>query len=692
MSRPSVPGSKLATVLAVIGLAALALVTLVDRGATRMYAWPWSCLRDVPGIAAVLILILRASRPVEGLRLPATLWVMAGVAGALCLVASALASPYRDQSLLWAATPLSGIAVFFVVADWVQAQRATRVQSLERGLAVAAAIVAVESLGLWAKDILAHAPDELSVATIAQMRNPHPLGHSNYTAGLCLLLLPWPFVASRAATGVRRLAWSLAGVALIALLFTSGSRGGLLGAAAGSLAALWFYRLPWKRLLAYGALAAAAAGVLAVANPRIRALGLRGDPASAPDESRVQREAMMTVGGFMGHDRPLLGWGPGATPLAYPRYRARAVGGVEDALQLHSTPVQLWAEEGAMGLAVAAIAVALTLAGGRREPAAAAALSAYAVFSLTDWQGDVPVVAVGCGILLALLAAPGKAGRTQAFLLAGLATALAATLGLWGKADEAPMLNARALSAAATPGREAEALGLFSQSLALNPDQEIAHFNLGWLLVTADPGQAEQHFRAAARLVPDKGGVYFGLALSALNRGAGSLAVRGLALECLNDPAFLTSPWWRVPEIARLRPQVLARLGSLEERLELTLPAGRWPAAEVPYLIVLTGWFTGEASAASVAALATTPSRRQFFLGHPAAPDLDHGPVVSYHRERTAYPVLVRNLDLPPPRDVYLVQDSAEWTGEHAGVFPAKGWIPTPTLVSLAESELTPGR
>ena len=51
-----------------------------------------------------------------------------------------------------------------------------------------------------------------------------------------------------------------------------------------------------------------------------------------------------------------------------------------------------------------------------------------------------------------------------------------------------------------------EYFALLRESLALNPDQEIAHFNLGWLLVVRAPAEAERHFLAAARLVPDKGG------------------------------------------------------------------------------------------------------------------------------------------------------------------------------------------
>ena len=59
----------------------------------------------------------------------------------------------------------------------------------------------------------------------------------------------------------------------------------------------------------------------------------------------------------------------------------------------------------------------------------------------------------------------------------------------------------------------------WAYSVVLNPDQEIAHFNLGWLLLAPDPVVAEKHLLAAAHLVPDKGGVYFGLGLARLNQG-----------------------------------------------------------------------------------------------------------------------------------------------------------------------------
>jgi len=112
------------------------------------------------------------------------------------------------------------------------------------------------------------------------------------------------------------------------------------------------------------------------------------------------------------------------------------------------------------------------------------------------------------------------------------------------------------------------------RSLALNPDQEIAHFNLGWLLVVSDSAAAEKHFFAAAHLVPDKGGVYFGLGLARLNQNQLAGAVRAFALECLNDPAFLMSPWWREPAIAALRVPTAVEFAHLAESAGQLLPSG----------------------------------------------------------------------------------------------------------------------
>src|SRR5262249_38316223 len=129
---------------------------------------------------------------------------------------------------------------------------------------------------------------------------------------------------------------------------------------------------------------------------------------AAPNLSNVQRVAMLEAGWHMGRDRPLLGWGPGTTPLAYPRYRHLLDGGAENVLQLHSTAVQFWAETGAAGLLTGAALGLMVFFSWRRSPIAAVTLAGYAVFSLTDYQLDVPIFAAAGAALLALLAKPAK--------------------------------------------------------------------------------------------------------------------------------------------------------------------------------------------------------------------------------------------------------------------------------------------
>src|SRR5690606_29810095 len=141
------------------------------------------------------------------------------------------------------------------------------------------------------------------------------------------------------------------------------------------------------------------------------------------------------------------------------------------------------------------------------------------------------------------------------------------------------------------------------------PHQEIAHLNLAWLLVVDDPAAAATHFRAAARLVPDKGSVYFGLGLARLNAGDRRAAVRALALECLNDPAFTLSPWWHVPAVAALRADVLLHLATLHARIAPRLPPASWASQENRYAQAFAAWLAGHGSLDAVRMLASAERR-----------------------------------------------------------------------------------
>jgi O-antigen ligase len=698
---PDTSAQRSTRILCALGLAGLAALTLVDKGATRMYSWPWWLVFWFVQLAPAAALLVRTAFDPRPLALPAAAWRWPlGLLAAIEL-AAALASPFRAQSLPAAATLLAGLAAGLLLFDWLQAdagETKARRAKVERALGWFFAVVLADSLGSW---LLGEIVPNLRAGQIASLhdlfncRNEQPLGHSNYTGGLAVFMLPW-FGARVARTrGRARAGWAAAIALALLMLFTSGSRGAVLGLAGLLLAALalaWRRdRLRTKHAVLLAAAAVALVAIFALVNPRIRDLLATEASSAPPDDSAVQRSAMFTAGVRMGSDRPLVGWGPGVTPLVYPRYRARLAGGVETALELHSTPVQIWADTGAPGLicvlALAAL-VACSLWKKNTPAGPGLALVGYGIFALTDFQLDVPVFMFLSAAGVATCAPP-AAGFAPPRVRAALALAViaaAALISMLGGADPTPALNIDALALKRDPAQASRARALFEKSLALNPGQEIAHFNLGWLLLVPDPAAAEAHFLAAAHLVPDKGGVYFGLGLARLNQGRADAAAQALALECLNDPVFVASPWWRTSALAPLRAPTAALVAQYYRELAARLPPGRWPGPEADYTSKLSAWLFGQLPGRAVAGVATTPARRDFFARDPAPGPLLTAPALVYRRERPGYPVLMRNLDLPVPVDLFDVQENALATGPLAFLFPRKSWLPSPLLLEFLDN------
>jgi O-antigen ligase len=698
---PDTSAQRFTRLLCALGLAGLAALTLVDKGATRMYSWPWWLVFWFVQLAPAAALLMRTAFDPRPLALPAVAWRWPLGLLAAVELAAALASPFRAQSLPAAATLLAGLAAGLLLFDWLHADAAetkARLAKLERALGWFFAVVLADSLGQW---LLGEIVPDLRAGQIASLhdlfdlRNGQPLGHSNYTGGLAVFMLPWLGARVAHTRGRARAGWAAAIALALFMLFTSGSRGGMLGLAGLLLAAL---ALAWRcdRLRTRHAVLLAAAAVVltavfALVNPRIRDLVTTETSSAPPDASAVQRSAMFTAGWRMGSDRPLVGWGPGVTPLVYPRYRAQLDGGVETALELHSTPVQIWADTGAPGLAGVLTLVVLVACSLWKKTAPAVpglALVGYGVFALTDFQLDVPVFMFLSAACIAA-SAPPAAGFAPPRVRAALALAIitAATLiSALGGDDPTPALNIDALALDRDPAQASRARALFEQSLALNPEQEIAHFNLGWLLVVRDPAAAEAHFLAAAHLVPDKGGVYFGLGLARLNQGRADTAAQAFALECLNDPVFVASPWWRTSALKPLRAPTAALVAPYYRELAARLPPGRWPGTEVRYTAALSAWLFGQLPGRAVAEVATTPARRDFFTRDPAPGRLINASAVVYRRERPGYPVLMRNLDLPVPVDLFDVQENALATGPLAFLFPQKSWLPSPLLLEFLDN------
>jgi O-antigen ligase len=658
-----------------------------------MFSTPWSFAYGIACLVPALLLLLRACDRLRPLVLPAPSWVAALLFTALVVLGSALASPYRGQTLQWSAPLLAGLALVFVLFDQLHANSDTAAAPIRRRQLLTSAgilflIIAVVSVVLWALQSRGRTGTELFAA-----RNPHPLGHSNYTAGLALLMLPVFGALAFQTRGTLRALWVFSlGLALL-MLFTSGSRGGLVG-----LAVLAFVQLPTLaralrvRLWLVTLVVLLGVTALVAFNPRTRTL--IAPRAAGPDlrESTVQRTAMLSAGLALGRERPLLGWGPGATPLAYPRVRALLDGGTENVLQLHSAPVQLWAEFGALGLLAALLLAILAARAAWTDSAVRPVflgLLGYAFFSFTDWQLDVPIFTAALAAAFALLAPrPRAIHPALRHFLAAFTLLTLALITFLGHADPTPALNLRALALARDPATAPAARALFERSLAANPDQELAHFNLGWLLLTADAAAAAPHFVAAAHLVPDKGGVYFGLGLARLNLGDRPGATRALALECINDPLFLTSPWWRTPALAALRPTVFALTRDLLGTL--TFPAADPRSSEAAYVAALTTWIEDGGPPGYLLALAHTTERVHYFVRRPTSAALASAPLRVYRRERTGYPVLMRDTDLATPTDLFDVQENLLAATELNFLFPRKGWLPAPQLLPLLSADFHP--
>lgn len=643
-------------VLAGTGLLALGVTSLVYPASSQIYAEPislaYAVLLTIPVIA-----LLTQSATRSTWALPSRIWTVGPLLLGLVILLSAWLSPYQPTVLRWSSLPLAAIALFFWISTWLNRDRPARSESLLRALAIGTSALSSVSLLQWTAQLLRHGFGPGLLEWLGAVRNPFPLGHSNYTAGFVVLGLPFLVHAAYRAKATARTVWiSATFIALLALI-TSGSRGGLIGLGVLIVASVFNLKLRPRSLLLLLAVGAVTLTVVSFTHPRIRSLIGPSDPSAPPNISSVQRLAMAEAGFAMGRDRPVWGWGLHSTPLVYPRYRAQLDGGAENVLQLHSAPIELWAGLGGLGLGISGILILLALSQWRRQPAAAIALLGYTAFALTDYQLDLPVILAGLAVTIALLAPPSsrpfRLERLPKILIAAGTITTTGIVLLIGREDPTPRLNIAALTLAQNPELADRAIGLLEDSLSLNPDQEIAHFNLGWLKVVSRPAEAESHFRSALQLVPDKGGAYFGLGLARLNQNHPDRAARAFALECLNDPTFINSPWWQVPTIADHRDATQLGFEIYLEKLATQLPPNSWAGHQI-----------------------TALRQRAPELGIPPP-----GPERTLRRERTGYPVLMRNLNLPPPVDLFDVRESLN-PPPH---LPSKGWIPSPLLLSLLD-------
>jgi len=448
------------------------------------------------------------------------------------------------------------------------------------------------------------AGEELLKVSFAENRNTNPFGHPNYTAGAVLLFIPW-HVRSFLRSGERwKLIWGIALLFDLICLISTFSRGAWLGLGGGGMLFVIWLRsrnvISKKALVQLMAGLAVVGALLLVANPRLLSSLVRLVTRGSTQTDQV-RSTMAEAGWLMFKDNWLLGVGPGNVTAVYPEYRSKLAAGLEDNYQLHVTPLQIGVEQGGVGLVawgMLIFAAWRTFRQDRRDDQSLAVtaffcLLTYGMFSLTDHQLDVLPIVVLVFINLALLAAadarrievaaPMKTVIGSGVLLASAVFLLLLAPELRGRSIFHSAMSSlrdgrlelfeaqtvQAIETAPSPQYYANQMAAYhadrwlnltnqadkaeqravarrwlERSLAENPSQEFCYFNLGWMLQDVEPLQSAASFVAAARLVPDRKGVFRGLALSLINAGETNAAPRVLALECFANPEFVVAAFW----------------------------------------------------------------------------------------------------------------------------------------------------
>lgn len=601
--RPSLDIGHWTLVIPALGLALLLALTLPPLSATRMQTWPWAA-----GAALFWLLPLAVASVRLALGRPdSRLGGLLDAAFALLALAGAAATAFSPLRAALAPHLLPFLGALALPYALLPLLRQPRTDALSAAFLFPLVFV---TAWLWHA-----APPNLNAP---QFRNDQPFGHANTTGSVFALGACWlAFLAWRADFRPKRLLFAGGALLCTVHLVSSGSRGSLLALAGAVAVAAGIALLRRGRVLVFLAALLALFSVVLLASPRLREALTQGGQSRANQSSNRERVAMLRGGLALARERPFSGWGPGAVPHVFPRVRAALAGEPDNYLQLHNTPVQLAATLGAPGLAAAAL---LLLALARRLRSClnapelvplAATLACGLLILLFDHPFATPAFAVLAALPIAALVLSGPSVRPVApgpwslVLPAALAAGLAIPVGrdlaaraAWSAALDAataddPAPYVAALHRAHTlvpadpfypaqltsyfaaghpfpglrPPDPAAAIPLLRETLARNPDNEFAHYNLGWLLLAAKPTDAagaRDHFAAAARLAPPRAGVYRGIALARLAAGGSDPAPLAslLAAEILLEPAFAWSPHWRESALAPYREAALARAAS----------------------------------------------------------------------------------------------------------------------------------
>ncbi|UBF25066.1 O-antigen ligase family protein [Kovacikia minuta CCNUW1] len=406
------------------------LFTLLPDSNSAMVQWPWVLFWQV-GLLCPMLWLLGLLWQQRLMWLGNKLDWMVGLLVVSLLISTTFAQfPNQARWYSWAA--FGFLAALYTLNTWLSTpQRRFWLLTAQGYLSLALIVV---SLVLWSSQVLV--PELAQLQGFQQLgirlpfdfsnialRNGFPIGHQNYVAGYLILTLPLLLGLGILQIGWQRWVWWLGvGLGLI-VLYTTSSRGGWLGVfllgLMGVAVLLWRSPLPRRWVGTIGITAAVLLVLMALANNRLRSL-LLGVTTGQIGGELAYRLITMTTGWGMGLSHLFSGVGPGGVLPLFQQYRPAWAGReAELHYQLHSTPAQVWAELGLWSVAIGAGTIALLLSltiRWLRSPhtdaptppvligCLLAALLAYGVFSLTDYQLDNFCISGTIVIYLAVLA------------------------------------------------------------------------------------------------------------------------------------------------------------------------------------------------------------------------------------------------------------------------------------------------
>ncbi|MGF1478427.1 MAG: O-antigen ligase family protein [Cyanophyceae cyanobacterium] len=400
-----------------ISLAVLVFFTWLPNSYLLMVAYPWIAVWQLGflllGVWAIWML-RQFGLPFRGLGYGLD-WVVGLIV--VTLIVSGAFSEFPQVAAWNVSMALCYGVLLYVLRNWIG--RGLDLERLWIWVACVGMSTGAISLACWGAEML-----ERDVR-----RNGYPMGNPNIVAGYMLLLLPLAAAFSVSRQGWQRIG-GLAGSALIAgSLYTTGSRGGVLGVLVLALvgAGLWVVRSRgkqrWRRLMSC-MLALAVILLLVAQHPRVqKVVQIASSTANAQavqvqvDEPIQERLLMWRTSLNILRSRPLLGVGPGNMARVYNLYRPIETGrGGAHIQQLHNTPLQIVGELGLVGLGITVLLLGFLcrlwcrLYQKLAEPTerrllygVGGGVLAYSVLSLTEYQLENINISGTLAVMVAIL-------------------------------------------------------------------------------------------------------------------------------------------------------------------------------------------------------------------------------------------------------------------------------------------------